>query len=1173
MYNRDWKADKELEFSKPYSNSENFPVIEPLRINKPRNADCPNVKKSMLTSGACSSEIQLPYPDDRNDFNFPLPYESTLHRTPQLKESRSNSGESSWKRQSIPEAGRRQEASFRGRSMSPKLKYESETETANYKIQRGDLARPFPGTHDRSFSDLGISTVLKNQTSNPAANYLPYLEPRRFQSYEYTTPQELDASPILTKTKTSNSNPGGVNRLDSVASISTTRASRGSPPLSPSELDSPIVSSQMYLDKFENLKTTNGVSAIDALKNQKPYTLSDAQKFYTQGPAITSKISPPSEPIPLDSNNSGPWDSTNEYCGINKVVGSLYNSQKIQSTQVLNKQLQHLNLSPSPPPAYSSVSSVTMEDLQAESNENKKGTAATVHSIPNQVAATSHTLTEPHYSEHPAFANEPKEDISSVRPAAQTDQEQKYLNSTNYQIVGQHPPPPLPEGWISHLDPNSGQYYYIHLKTQSTQWEFPKGPTPLNYNNAQASPGALVYNNPYNSHASTGFAIMPINSPGFSSLTASYKESIQRIVSQTPTTAGFVGPPPTAGIEMYKITPTNGVYFGPYLRYTNMDIARGIWLGSIMLVTDAIQPPTIHIHKSLDLSPNPRQLKPDSIFTHQRWTFYRYNVDLQMGDRSSEKWTYAITSHMGCTRYEFLVAGRYEMDWKFIAHSGNDFTVHTSLSDRSRLGGFGVMWKDILQKHSESGGFHVQLGLGDQIYGDRLWKEIPLLKQWLAISGKENRKNAPWTARHEEDISHAYFHYYTSHFDQPYLREAFAQIPHILQIDHHDIFDGFGSFPDYLQSSDVFENIGRIGIQMYLLFQHHTTLEILRKSSCDVDLFTITGNGWHFTKFLGPAVAVIGPDCRSERNQRQVLAGPTYQGLFPKVVNLPHSIQHCIWMISVPVIYPRLDTVESIAQTFTTAKKGVTSTYNLLGKMTSSVAGVVGGKQAVASGFSQVKKVVGKSGLMGGVLNSFGDIDIADDLRDMWTHESRDLERTYLIRTLQSVAHQRGMRMTFLSGDVNCAGAGLVYDPSHPSNYKTIYQIISSAIVASPLPCYVLKMLHTNRTLYVPANGQKTTNAVSDTKEDMIEVFRNEANGVPREMKKLMGRRNYVIFMPFDPEEINGVNHSANSSVERLNQKLKKLSLAVEFIVQDEGCVNSTSKYGPVIIPGLENRR
>jgi PhoD related phosphatase len=219
-----------------------------------------------------------------------------------------------------------------------------------------------------------------------------------------------------------------------------------------------------------------------------------------------------------------------------------------------------------------------------------------------------------------------------------------------------------------------------------------------------------------------------------------------------------------------------------------------------------------------------------------------------------------------------------------------------------------------------------------------------------------------------------------------------------------------------MQSSNMFKNIGRIGIEMYLLFQHHTTLEILRNVSTDTDLFTITGSGWHFVKYLGPAVVVVGPDCRSERTQRQVLAGPTYQGIFPKVATLPPSVQHCIWMISVPVIYPRLDTVESIAHTMATAKKTVTGTYNLLGKVTSSMAGVVGGKEAVQSGFSQVKKAVGKSGLMGGVLNTFGDIDIADELRDMWTHESKDLERTYLIRTLQGIAHQKGIRMTFLSG-------------------------------------------------------------------------------------------------------------------------------------------------------------
>ena len=275
-------------------------------------------------------------------------------------------------------------------------------------------------------------------------------------------------------------------------------------------------------------------------------------------------------------------------------------------------------------------------------------------------------------------------------------------------------------------------------------------------------------------------------SPMFPPQTPGYAESIMSVATATPSAAGFSGPPPGAGVDMYKVHPTNGVYFGPYLRYVNMDIEKGLWLGSIMIVTDAPQPPTIHIHQSMDLSPNPRQLIPHSIYTHQRWQFYKYDVDLQMTE-ATERWTYAVTSHLGCTRYEFVVAGRYETGWRFMAHSGNDFAASTSQNERSKLGGLGFMWKDVLQKNVDCGGFHVQLGLGDQIYGDRLWKEVPLLKQWLAMPGKENRKNASWTARHEEDTTHAYFHFYTSHFDQPFLREAFAQIPHICQIDDHDM--------------------------------------------------------------------------------------------------------------------------------------------------------------------------------------------------------------------------------------------------------------------------------------------------------------------------------------------------------------------------------------------------
>jgi hypothetical protein len=192
-----------------------------------------------------------------------------------------------------------------------------------------------------------------------------------------------------------------------------------------------------------------------------------------------------------------------------------------------------------------------------------------------------------------------------------------------------------------------------------------------------------------------------------------------------------------------------------------------------------------------------------------------------------------------------------------------------------------------------------------------------------------------------------------------------------------------------MQHSNMFKNIGRIGTDMYLLFQHHTTHEILRNVSGDLDLFSITGTGWHFVKYLGPAVVVVGPDTRSERDSHRVMAGPTYQGLFPKVATLPPSVQHCIWMIPVPLLYPRLETAEHIAHTMATGKKAVTGTFNMLGRMTSSVAGVVGAKGVVGDGFSSIKKAVGKSGLMSSVLSPFGEIDMLDELRDMWTHDSK----------------------------------------------------------------------------------------------------------------------------------------------------------------------------------------
>ncbi|MCJ1464694.1 hypothetical protein MMC07_003307 [Pseudocyphellaria aurata] len=1218
---RHGKPEEELFLNRPLNPAS--PTVEPLRINK-RESRSPGPEQQhpgfaqpaafSLPPGASSSPAPLPYPDDR-----PRPQKRTTNgRNGQSAASDRTTGSEhgrvspAYNVQQSPRSGStdqvRSNVPEYPSALRPKdgRDLQSPQTTSRLAERRGNIPKPLPdspgpetpdkeGLFQRLPQREGATAKASGDTQRP-----PQAEPTLYPEYyqQYWPPPGASSSGSSAPPAGLNvQNPGSMNRLSSTASNSTTKAQRGSPP--PPE--TPIVApGEQPGGGIEARYAAAGIAGASTLTNLQAQNAAAAQRAnqYTPQPgrgqpvSLTQQQEPPRRPwTPTEQPGSQPHGPPTVYQGPGEASSSppvqvstphgrvsspsVHPGRDSAPTTALEQDFQRMHVSASPPPAYSpsGTNSTSTQGYPSEKNSHVMPAGA---STINAGAATGSAVAvvpgDTSNQTHPAFAHESRlqNGVSQQSgPGSSQAATQQFVKASQAPTTaGPASPPPLPEGWIAHLDPNSGQYYYIHLPTQSTQWEFPKGPTPLNLNEP-LSPTVSVYgNNPLASPGLSAFGGKPLASPGFQPSTPGFNESHFSVQSSTPTVAGFTGPPPMSGVDLYKIAPTNGVYFGPYLRYTNMDVERGVWLGSILLVTDAPQPPTIHIHQSVDLSPNPRQLKANPISVHQRWTFYRYDIDLQMEAEASAKWTYAITSHLGCTRYEFLVAGRQETNWRFIATSGNDFSLNVNASERSRLGGIGYMWKDIMQKHVEYGGFHTQLGLGDQIYADRIWKEIPLLKQWLATSGKENRKNAQWTAKHEEDVSHAYFHYYTSHFDQPYLREAFAQIPHVLQIDDHDIFDGFGSYPEYMQFSNMFKNIGRIGIEMYLLFQHHTTLEILRNVSTDTDIFTITGTGWHFVKYLGPAVVVVGPDCRSERNPHQVMAGPTYQGLFPKVAMLPASVQHCIWMIAVPVIYPRLEQAEQIAHTVATGKKAVTGTYNLLGKVTSSVAGVVGAKAVVGSGFDSVKRAVGKSGLMGGVLNPFGDIDMLDEFRDQWTHESKDLERTYLIRTLQGIAHQKSIRMTFLSGAVDCCGAGLVHDPSKPSDHKTMYQLISASVVNTPPPSYVLKLLHNNKPLYVPANGHRSTHQLSDTKEDMMEIFTQEPDGRPREARRLMGRRNYVAIVAYDPEIVQGTFGRTDMAVGG-----GKLSLAVDFMVQGDAALGGVNRYGPVIVPSLEYGR
>ena len=93
----------------------------------------------------------------------------------------------------------------------------------------------------------------------------------------------------------------------------------------------------------------------------------------------------------------------------------------------------------------------------------------------------------------------------------------------------------------------------------------------------------------------------------------------------------------------------------------------------------------------------------------------------------------------------------------------------------------------------------------------------------------------------------------------------------------------------------------------------------------------------------------------------------------------------------------------------------------------------------------------------------------------------------------------------------------------------------------------------------------------------MMEIFTQEPDGRPREAKKLMGRRNYVAIVPYDPEVVQGPGAFPPPAA----GKVGRLSLAVDFMVQTENQTGvpgaqgpvapaGVSKYGPVIVPSLE---
>lgn len=503
----------------------------------------------------------------------------------------------------------------------------------------------------------------------------------------------------------------------------------------------------------------------------------------------------------------------------------------------------------------------------------------------------------------------------------------------------------------------------------------------------------------------------------------------------------------------YPPSSTHAFQCGPLLRYQNLDLHQNNWIGSVMVVSK----PEAHAQPAPVLTWNDgrssQKVTAQAVDGYNQSIFWRFALVIPMDQHATKKISYSIN---GGPNYWFFVAGRAE-SFRWMFYSCNGFSSNV---DSVALGGANPLWNDMLAKHTENP-YHVMIGGGDQLYCDGLLEEKEM-KEWLALS-VESREKTVCQPHWIQAIENYYFKRYCTWFSQGAYGQALAAIPTVNMWDDHDTIDGYGSYPESTQKSHTMSIIGAVSRRFYLLFQHHSTPTLVPQHG-----FFSAGVGENILTSLGPSTSLLVLDARSERTKMMVCSEQTYDLAFAKMYNeIPHGTGHLLVQLGVPIAYPRLVFAESL----------MGSVGNVLGN-------IAGAK---------------------GVVNKLnGEPELLDDLNDHWTAKTHKAERNKFLTRLQNFANDRKIRVTFISGDVHCAGMGRFTSKISPpeKDPQLMYQVISSAIVNIPPPDKVISLLHFQDKIHILEGRVKTY-------EDMYPMFTTDVDGTPLQNDKLLPRRNY----------------------------------------------------------------
>lgn len=440
-------------------------------------------------------------------------------------------------------------------------------------------------------------------------------------------------------------------------------------------------------------------------------------------------------------------------------------------------------------------------------------------------------------------------------------------------------------------------------------------------------------------------------------------------------------------------------HLGPILGFRGVDAANA-WCVSALVVVDAADAPDLNYTVGGTTSAATSTV----LYTFDGKKVVRFDLAVPIAAK-----TRAVSYAVAGGEYEFHVpANGVPTELAYV--SCNGFSTPAAVKTyqgRTNEERFD-RWVHLLSRHNgrdelsrkaaetnKGARMHLLLMGGDQIYADQIFlRETTEIQKWAhGWHPFSDKKKQPFTAGMKAEAEGFYFDAYLKQWNNPYVRDALASVPTLMMWDDHDIFDGWGSYPEKLQGCEVYQGIYRAARTCFQIFQR----QVVPGKVAPGQLPAQPGFSWAFR--LG-ALAIIAPDLRSERGGIQVASEATWDAVnawLGKQKAAPPT--HLLFLSSIPLIYPSLRNAEMLLS-------------------------AIPGRQ-----------------------------ELEDDLADHWTTRTHIEEQKRLIRWLFNFAVEANCRVTLLSGDVHVAASGRVVShlPEHGRGYAAgMNQLISTGVLHPP---------------------------------------------------------------------------------------------------------------------------